>query len=198
MRRGRHRLRLRGRIAVRAEGAGAGLAAADFDQDHDERRQSGPRVRLRRHSAPGRRARAPGVHHQPHDRRASAGAARIRPAAAGIAADDPPPDERLRRSGVVLCREAVRGHQHDRRGIRTGAGDRAPVGLQVERIRQPDRRAAVRAARREPDDRLPRRFALRRRSVPPVLRARMPRTEARARADGIEERADHGAVRTHA
>ena len=56
-------------------------AAADSDQDHDERRQSGPRVRLRRHSAPGRRPRAPGVHHQPHDRRASARAARVRPAA---------------------------------------------------------------------------------------------------------------------
>ncbi|MCK7577442.1 MAG: hypothetical protein MZV65_17645 [Chromatiales bacterium] len=42
--------------------------------------------------------------------------------------------------------------------------------------------AAVRAARGEPDARLPRRLALRRRGVPPVLRARVPRAEARARA----------------
>ena len=43
------------------------------------------------------------------------------------------------------------------------AGDRAPVGLQVERVREPDRRRALRAARGEPDARLPRRLALRRR-----------------------------------
>ena len=99
---------------------------------------------------------------------------------------------------VVLHRQAVRRHRHDRRGVRARAGDRAPVGLQVERIREPDRRPAVRAARREPDARLPRRLALRRRGVPSLLRARMPRAEARARGDGADERAGHGAVRAHA
>ena len=74
------------------------------------------------------------------------------------------------------------GIAHDRRRVRAGAGDRAPVGLQVERVREPDRRPAVRAARREPDARLPRRLALRRCGVPAVLRARVPRAEARARA----------------
>ena len=111
LRRRRHRLRLRGRVAVRAEDPGARRAAADPDQDHDERRQPRPGVRLRRHSAPGRRPGPPGVHHQSHDRRAPARAAGVRPAAAGAAADDPAPDERLRRSGVVLHREAVRGHR---------------------------------------------------------------------------------------
>ena len=36
-------------------------------------------------------------------------------------------------------------------------GDRAAVGLQVERVREPDRRQALRAARRESDARIPRR-----------------------------------------
>jgi pyruvate,water dikinase len=82
-------------------------------------------------------------------------------------------------------------------GVRAGAGDRALVGLQVERVREPDRRAPVRAARRESDARFPRRFALRRRGVPSLLRARVSRAQARARADGTQERADHGAVRAH-
>ena len=54
------------------------------------------------------------------------------------------------------------------------AGDRAPVRFQVERIRQPDRRRALRAARGEPDDRLPRRQPLRRSE----LRARRSRSNA--------------------
>ena len=81
-------------------------------QDHDERRQPGPRVRLRRHPAPGRRPRAAGVHHQPHDRRASARAARIRPAATPeLQQNDPRADGRLRRSGGVLRRQARRRHR---------------------------------------------------------------------------------------
>ena len=62
----------------------------------------------------------------------------------------------------LLRREAGRRHRADRRRLRARAGDRAPVGLQVQRIRQPHRRRALRAARRKPDARLPRRLALRR------------------------------------
>ena len=74
----------------------------------------------------------------------------------------------------LLCRQARRGHRADRRRIRAGAGDRAPVRLQVERIREPHRRQKLRAARGEPDARLPRRVALHRPELPALLRARVP------------------------
>ena len=86
LRRGRHRLRVRGPARVRAQADRARLAAEDPRQDHDERRQSRPRLRFRRHPAPRRGACAPGVHHQPHDRRAPAGAAGVRPPRRGAAA----------------------------------------------------------------------------------------------------------------
>ncbi len=54
-------------------------AAAAARTNHDERRQSRSGVRLRRHPERWRRARAPRVHHQPDDRRASEGVARLRP-----------------------------------------------------------------------------------------------------------------------
>ena len=64
------------------------------------------------------------------------------------------------------------------------AGDRASFGFQVERVREPDRRQALRAARGEPDARLSRRLALHRQGFQTLLRARMPRAQARARRDG--------------
>ena len=180
VRRRRHRLRLRRRSCdFDADADRARRAAADPGQDHDERRQSRPRVRLRRHSEPGRRPRAARVHHQPHDRRASARAARVRPARRRICSDT----IRRQMAGYAdpvafYVDKLCEGIAHDRRGVRAGAGDRAPVGLQVERIREPDRRAPVRAARGEPDARVPRRLALRRRSVPALLRARVPRARS--------------------
>ena len=107
-------------------------------------------------------------------------------------------DGRLRRPGRVLRRQALRRHRHDRGRVRARARHRAPVRLQVERVREPDRRPQVRAHRGKPDDRVPRRVALRRRRFPSVLRARVPRSEARARADGSQQRLGHGAVRAHA
>ena len=53
LRRRRHGLRLRRPARVRAQADRARLAAADPRQDHDERRQSGPRLRFRRHSQRG-------------------------------------------------------------------------------------------------------------------------------------------------
>jgi pyruvate,water dikinase len=50
-----------------------------------------------------------------------------------------------------------------------GAGDRAPVRLQVQRVRQPGRRPCATSPRREPDDRVPRRLALCRRQLPPCF-----------------------------
>ena len=62
----------------------------------------------------------------------------------------------------------------------------------------PARRAALRAARREPDARLPRRLALHRSQLQGVLRAGMHGAQARARRHGPHQRRDHGAVRAHA
>ena len=108
LRRGRHRLRLRRRAAVRADAGRARRAAAAARQDHDERRQPRPRVRLRGDPEPRRRPRAPRVHHQPHDRRAPARAARVRPARRRPEGHDPPPDGRLRatRSGSTSTSSA--------------------------------------------------------------------------------------------
>ena len=82
LRRGRHRRRLRGPPRLRAAAHRARRAAAAARAHHDERRQPRPRLRLRVDPEPRRRARAPRVHHQPHDRRAPAGAARVRDAGA--------------------------------------------------------------------------------------------------------------------
>ena len=111
--------------------------------------------------------------------------------------EDRQADRRLFGPGQLLRRQARRRHRADRRRVRAGAGHRAPLGLQVERIRESDRRQELRAARGKPDARLPRRLALRRPDLPALLRARMPRAEAGARRHGPHQRAGHGAVRAH-
>ena len=77
------------------------------------------------------------------------------------------------------------------------AGDRAPVGLQVERVRQPDRRTAVRAARGEPDARVPRRLALHGSRLQALLRTRVPGAAPRARRNRTRQRPGDGALRSH-
>ena len=106
-------------------------------------------------------------------------------------------DGGLSRSRDLLRHEARRRHRADRRRVRAGARHRAAVGFQVERVREPARRPSVRAARGEPDARVPRRRALRRPCVPAVLRARVPSAALRARGDGARQRGGHGAVRAH-
>ena len=80
LRRGRYRIRVRRHARIRSAQHRNGCDAADSGEDHHERRQSRSRVRLRRHSAQRGGSRAPRVHHQPHDRRSSAGTAGIRQA----------------------------------------------------------------------------------------------------------------------
>ena len=154
----RHRIRLRGPARFRADSRSSTTRCRVAGADHDERRQSRSRLRLCRHSPPRRRTGAPGIHHQSHDRRASARAARVRrarrstlkePIRAQIAGYSDPVSFFVDR----LCR----GHRADRRRLRARAGDRAALGLQIERVRQPHRRRAVRAARRKSHARLPRR-----------------------------------------
>ena len=60
---------------------------------------------------PGRGPGAPRVHHQPHDRRASAGAARVRPARRRAQGDRSAGRWRATRPGELLRREARRGHR---------------------------------------------------------------------------------------
>ena len=97
LRRGRHRPRLRRHAGIRPAQHRARFAARDPGQDHDEHRQSRSGLRFRRHTAPRRRPRAPGVHHQSHDRRASAGAAGIRQAKPRTQGDHHPADRGLSR-----------------------------------------------------------------------------------------------------
>ena len=86
----------------------------------------------------------------------------------------------------------------DRRRVLAEEGDRAAVRLQVERVLEPRRRPALRAARGESDARLPRRVALHRAGVPRLLRARMRGDEARPRRHGIHQRRADDPVRAHA
>ena len=74
-------------------------------------------------------------------------------------------DQGLSERARVLHRAPVGGRRHDRRGVLAEAGDRAALGLQDQRVRRAARRARLRAARGEPDDRLPRRVALRARRL---------------------------------
>ncbi|MNT21714.1 hypothetical protein D3C72_1570610 [compost metagenome] len=162
----RHRLHLRGRAGLRRQAELGRRHARPAVQDHDERRQPGPCVRFR--PAAQRRCRpgAPGVHHQPHDRRAPQGTAELRRPACRPERQRRQAHCRLQRPGRLLCREAGRGYQHPGGGLLPEKGHRAPVGLQVQRVRQPDRRQAVRAGRRKPDAGLPWRLALHQRNLP--------------------------------
>ena len=66
-----------------------------------------------------------------------------------------------------------------------------------QRVPQAHRRLALRARRREPDARLPRRLALRQPRVRRCLRDGMRGAQARAQRHGAEQRGDHGALRAH-
>ena len=105
---------------------------------------------------------------------------------------------RLLRSGRLLRRSPRRRHRDDHGRVRAESGHRAPVRFQVERIREPDRRRALRAARGKSDDRLPRREPLCRSVVRRCVRARMPRDEEGARRNGPHQRVGHDPVRAHA
>ncbi|MCE3273473.1 MAG: ppsA [Ramlibacter sp.] len=91
-----------------------------------------------------------------------------------------------------------RGRGDDRRRLLAQAGDRAPVGLQVQRVPQADRRQPLRAGGREPDARLPRRRALHQRRIPRGLRHGVRGAGAGAQRDGPDQRAGDGALRAHA
>ena len=129
---------------------------------------------------PAQRRRGPGadgVHHQRVHQGAPDGAAasRSRSTTRGAAGRSSALTQRLRRRRRLLRRAPLRGRRHDRRRLLPEAGDRAHVGLQDQRVRQPARRRRLRAARGEPDDRLPRRLALRASGLRRGLRARVPR-----------------------
>ena len=177
----RHGPRLRRHARGRGHRGRARPDAARADEAHDERRQSGARVRV---PPPAERrcgARPPRIHHQQERRRASEGAARARSPAARAAARNPPADRRICEPDRVLREQGRRGRGDDRRGVLAEEGDRAPLRLQVERVFEPRRRPALRAARGKSDARVPRRVALHRAVVPRLLRARMRGAEARAR-----------------
>ena len=181
VRRRRHRTCLRRNAGIRSAAHRTRFAAGDPGQNHDEYRQPRPGLRVRRLAAQGRRSRAARIHHQSHDRRASARAAGIRQAKPRAQGDHRPADRGLRGSGELLCRQTRRRHRTDRRRIRARTGHRASFGFQIERVRELDRRQELRAARRESDARFSRCGALHRQGLPALLRARMPRSEARAR-----------------
>ena len=98
----------------------------------------------------------------------------------------------------VLRRQAGRGHRDDRRRVLAQAGDRAPVGLQEQRVPQADRRQPLRARGRKPDARLPRRGALPQRGLRRGLRDGVRGAAPRAHRHGPDQRRDHGALRAHA
>ena len=80
VRRRRYRERVRRHARIRSALHRNGLHAGDPGENHHERRQSRPCFRFCRHTSQGRGPRPSRVHHQPHDRRSSAGAAGIRQA----------------------------------------------------------------------------------------------------------------------
>ena len=103
----------------------------------------------------------------------------------------------LRGSCRVLCQPPGRGHCQYRRRVCTRSGDCAPVGFQVERIRQPAGRRSLRARGRKPDDRLPRYVTLPVGGFRGLFRAGMPRIEICPRHDGPDQRAGDDSLRTH-
>ena len=197
LRRGRHRLHLRRPAGDRGQRGAARRHAVLPDQDHDERRQPAAGLRLRADAQLGRRPGAAGIHHQQQHRRAPEGDPRL-------PEHRPRPEEgggvggaRACLAARVLRRQAHRGHRHHRRGVLAQAGDRAPVGLQEQRVPQAHRRHALRARRREPDARLPRRQPLHQRRLQGRLRDGVRGAQARAQRHGADQHRDHGALRAH-
>ena len=154
LRRGRHRSRLRRAARGRGRRGGARPDAAVAHQDHDERRQSGARLRVPPAAERRRRARAARVHHQ------QATSASIRRRCSSSTASRPSCSARSASASrgyasptEFYVEQDRRRCRHDRRGVLAEEGDRAPVGLQVERVLEPRRRPALRAARGESDAR---------------------------------------------
>ena len=154
-------------------------------QDHDERRQSRPRLRLRHYAASRRRARAPGVHHQPHDRRASEGAARIRSARPSSCRR-----ESARRWPATPIRSASTSTSSPRASRRSPQPlPRKPVIVRLSDFKSNEYANLIGGARYEPHEENPMlgfrgAVALCRRGLPTLLRARMPGAEAGARRHG--------------
>ena len=103
----------------------------------------------------------------------------------GAAGPDPHTDGRLRRPAGLLRRQAGRGHRHI-----AAAFSPKPVIVRLsdfksQRVREPDRRRALRAGRGEPDARLPRRRALRDESFRPCFELECRALQARARDMGL-------------
>ena len=74
---------------------------------------------------------------------------------------------------------------------------RSPVGLQIRRVREPTGGRALRAARGQPDARLPWGFAISVFRFPGLLRAGVPGAQPRSRGAGVHQRRDHDPVRAH-
>ena len=101
-------------------------------------------------------------------------------------------------SAAGLLRAAGRrGDLDDRRGVRARAGDRADERLQVQRVREPPRRGGLRAARGEPDARLPRGLPVPVGRLRRLLRHGVRGAAVRPRRDGADQRQDHDPVRAH-
>ena len=77
------------------------------------------------------------------------------------------------------------------------AGDRAAVGLQVQRIRQPARRRALRAEGGKPHARVARRARYVSEQLPACFRTGVPRPETGARRHGADQRRGDDPLRAH-
>ncbi len=115
--------------------------------------------------------------------------------AGGRRRGNPRADRRVRQPARLLHQAPGRGRGHHRRGLRAGTGDCAHVRLQVQRVRQPDRRTRLRAARGEPDDRLPRRLTLPGAVLPGLLRPRVRGPVLCPQRDGPDQRQADDPVR---
>jgi pyruvate,water dikinase len=141
----------------------------------------------------------PRVHHQPHDRRAPARAARLRPARGRSQGHDPAPDRRLCRPRRVLRREAVR-----RASARSAAAFAPePVIVRLSDFKSNEYANLIGGRLYEPAEENPMlgfRGASRYvdESFRPCFELECRAPEARTRRDGSQERLDHGAVRAHA
>ena len=87
-----------------------------------------------------------------------------------------------------------RGRGHDRGRVLSQAGHRAPLGLQDQRVRQPDRGQAVRALGGKPHDRLARGLALLFQGIQGGLRPGVPGHAQDPRGNGADQRGGHDSL----
>ena len=185
-----------GAVGFHVDRTEVGDIAAAADADHAQSRQPRPRLQDVVPAERRRRAGPDGVHHQRVHQGPPAGPAAPRAGRRPRGA----PDDRSAHPGLPDGSAFFVERLSEGIGTIAAAFWPKPVVVRMSDFKTNEYAsllggAGLRAVREQPDDRLPRRLALRAPRLRRGLRAGVPRDAARARRDGPDERHPHAPVR---